>query len=61
MKLAHAYHLQRARSTSKAAKIMDEIVEANRKSFLAGADWPIVFMQNAAVHALRGEVTAVAR
>jgi serine/threonine protein kinase/tetratricopeptide (TPR) repeat protein len=58
VKLAHAYHLQHAGSTSEAAKIFDEIAAANRKSLLAGADWPIVFMENAAVHALRGESTA---
>ncbi len=58
VKLAHAYHLQRAGSVSEAAAILDEIVAANRKAVLAGADWPMVFMQNAAVHALRGESTA---
>jgi TolB-like protein/Flp pilus assembly protein TadD len=58
VKLAHAYHLQRAGSTSEAAKILDEIAEANRKSLLAGADWPLVFMEHAAVLALRGQTTA---
>jgi eukaryotic-like serine/threonine-protein kinase len=58
VKLAHAYHLQRTGSTSEAAKIFDEIAAANRKSLLAGADWPIVFMENATIHALRGQSTA---
>ena len=59
VKLAHAYHLQHAGSISEAAKIFDEIAAANRKALLAGADWPIVFMENAAVHALRGQSPAV--
>jgi hypothetical protein len=58
VKLLHAYHLQRAGATAEAAKILDGIVAANRNSFLAGADWPMGFMQNAAVHGLRGETTA---
>ena len=58
VKLLHAYHLQRAGSTLEAAKIMDAIVDANRKSVVAGADWPLAFIQNAAIHALRGEPTA---
>jgi tetratricopeptide (TPR) repeat protein len=58
VKLAHAYHLQRSGSTSEAAKILDEISAANRKSLLAGADWPMVFVQNGAIHALRGQSAA---
>ena len=37
---------------------MNGILEANRAAVTAGADWPMVFMQNAAVHALRGNVPA---
>jgi len=55
VRLAHAYHLQRAGATVEAGKIVDEILEANRKSLLAGADSPLVAMENAAVHALRGQ------
>jgi len=58
VKLLHAYHLQRAGSAVEAAKILDTIVAANRKSLVAGADWPLAFIQNAAIHALRGETTA---
>jgi tetratricopeptide (TPR) repeat protein len=58
VKLAHAYHLQRAGSTAEATRILDELTAANRESLLAGADSPIVFMQNAAIHALRGETAA---
>lgn len=58
VKLAHAYHLHRRGGTSEAAKLFDEIVVANRKALVGGADWPMVFMQNAAVHALRGQSTA---
>ncbi len=58
VKLAHAYHLQRAGTVSEAETILDEILAANRKSVLAGADWPMMFVQNAAVHALRGQSTA---
>jgi hypothetical protein len=58
VKLAHAYHLQRAGAAPEAAAILDEILAANRKSVLAGADWPMMFVQNAAVHALRGQSTA---
>jgi hypothetical protein len=42
----------------EAAKIMDAIVDANHKSLVAGADWPLAFMQNAAIQALRGETAA---
>jgi tetratricopeptide (TPR) repeat protein len=58
VKLAHAYHLLRAGSTAEAARIFDEILAANRKSLLAGADWPMVFMESAAVYALQGQTTA---
>ena len=58
VKLAHAYHLQRSGAVQEAAAILDEILAANRKSALAGADWPMMFVQNAAVHALRGQSTA---
>ena len=58
VKLAHAYHLQRSGAKAAAAKILDEMTVANRASILAGADWPMVFIQNAAVHAMRGESNA---
>jgi tetratricopeptide (TPR) repeat protein len=58
VKLLHAYHLHRAGSTRAAAPIFDAILDANRKSLLGGADWPMMFMQNAAIHALRGETVA---
>ena len=53
-KLAHAYYLGRGGSSVEADKIMDELLAANAKSIKGGADWPMVFMQNAAIHALRG-------
>ena len=56
--LVHAYHLHAGGSASEAAKLMDEILVENRKAVTGGADWPMVFMQNAAVHALRGEPAA---
>ena len=55
VKLAHAYHLQRAGSAAEANRIFDETLAANRQSLLAGTDWPMVFMETAAVHALRGQ------
>ncbi len=58
VKLAHAYHLRRAGQAAEAAKILDQILAANQKSLSAGADWPLAFMQNAAVHALRGQTAA---
>jgi serine/threonine protein kinase/tetratricopeptide (TPR) repeat protein len=60
VKLLHAYQLHRAGSTQEAAKIFDAILDANRKSLLGGADWPMAFMQDAVIHALRGKaVTAL--
>jgi tetratricopeptide (TPR) repeat protein len=56
--LVHAYHLNAGGSAAEAAKLMDEILVENRKAVTGGADWPMVFMQNAAVYALRGESTA---
>ena len=42
----------------EAATILDEIAAANRKSLMTGVNWPMVFVQNGAIHALRGESTA---
>jgi protein kinase/serine/threonine-protein kinase len=58
VKLAHAYYLQRSGAAAAAAKIFDDVLAANRRDVTAGADWPMAFMQNAAVHALRGETSA---
>jgi len=58
VKLAHAYYLQRSGDLPEASKIFNEVLEANRKAIAAGTDWPLAFMQNAAVHALRGETSA---
>jgi len=55
VKMLHASYLHRAGSTAEAAKILDAIIAANRTSLVAGADGPAMFVQNAAVHALRGE------
>ena len=55
VKLAHAYHLQRAGSTVEATKILDEIEAENRKALITGVNWPMVFVQNGAMHALRGQ------
>ena len=55
IKLAHAYHLGRSGSRVEADKLFDEMLAANAKSIKGGADWPMVFMQNAAIHALRGD------
>jgi TolB-like protein len=58
VKLAHAYHSHRRGATAEAAKLFEQILEANRKAITGGADWPMVFMQNAAIHAMRGETSA---
>ena len=55
VKLAHAYHLQRGGSAEQAGKILDTVLAANRQALIGGADWPMAFMQIAAVHALRSE------
>lgn len=41
--------------TTEAGKILDGVLVANRKALADGADWPMVFMQNAAVYALKGQ------
>ena len=58
VKLAHAYYLQRSGDMPEALTIFNDVLEANRKAVAAGADSPLAFMQNAAVHALRGETNA---
>ena len=58
VKLLHAYFLHRAGATAEAAKILDAILAANRTSLVAGADGSTMFVQNAAVQALRGETAA---
>ena len=55
VKLAHAYHLHRRGASGGARQIMDEILTTNRRAVADGADWPTVFMQNAAVYALQGQ------
>ena len=55
VKLAHAYHLHRRGAAAGARKIMEEILATNRRALADGADWPTVFMQNAAVYALQGQ------
>ena len=55
VKLAHAYHVHRRGASAGARKIMDEILTTNRRALADGADWPTVFMQNAAVYALQGQ------
>ena len=58
VKLAHAYHLHRRGASAGARKIMDQILATNRRALADGADWPALFMQNAAVYALQGQVPA---
>jgi TolB-like protein/Tfp pilus assembly protein PilF len=58
VKLLHAYYLQREGRAAEAAGILDAILAANRTSLVAGADGSAMFMQNAAVHALRGQPAA---
>ena len=55
VKLAHAYHLHRRGASADARKIMDQILATNRRALADGADWPTMFMQNAAVYALQGQ------
>lgn len=38
-----------------AGTIMDAILAANRRAIVAGADWPMAFMQDPAICAIRGE------
>ncbi len=37
---------------------MDEILKTNQKAIDDGVEWAIPFLQNAAIHALRGESAA---
>jgi TolB-like protein/Tfp pilus assembly protein PilF len=55
VKLAHAYYLHRRGENAEAGKILDRILADNRNAVADGADWPMVFMQNAAVNALNGQ------
>ena len=57
-KLLHAYHQQTAGQTAAAAAAMDEILKTNQKAIDDGVEWAIPFLQNAAIHALRGESAA---
>jgi TolB-like protein/Flp pilus assembly protein TadD len=58
VKLAHAYQLQQSGSKKEAASLLDEVLASNRVALTSGANWPMVFVQNAAVHALRGDAKA---
>jgi hypothetical protein len=55
VKIVHAYHLSRRGASRQSRQILDAVLAANRRAIADGADWPMVFMQNAAVHALLGE------
>jgi tetratricopeptide (TPR) repeat protein len=57
-KLLRAYHLHMAGQKAEAAAAMNELLKANQKAIDGGAEWPIPFMQNAAIHALRGDAVA---
>jgi len=58
VRLLHAYHLQTAGQTVPSTAIMSEILVANQQAIDDGADGPTPLMQNAAIHALRGDSTA---
>ena len=58
IKLLRAYQLHTAGQTTGAAALMNEILKANQKAIDAGAEWAPPFLQNAAIHALRGESVA---
>ena len=58
IRLMHAYHLHVSGQAAQAAAQMNEILDENQKAITGGVDWPIPFVQNAAIHALRGESTA---
>jgi TolB-like protein len=59
MKVLHAYHLHKAGQTARASALMDEILKANQSEIDSGAEWYTPMLQNAAIHAWRGE-TALA-
>lgn len=50
-----AYHKYLAGRITEAGAVFDRIVEGNRRSITEGADHPNLFMQNAAVYAVRGQ------
>jgi TolB-like protein/tRNA A-37 threonylcarbamoyl transferase component Bud32/Tfp pilus assembly protein PilF len=58
VKLAHALFLDRRGAKTESQAILDRILADNRKAIADGADWAMVFMQNAAVHALKGHTAA---
>ena len=58
VRLVHAYHLQMAGQTVEARALTNQILDRNRQAIAAGADAPMPLMQNAAIHALRGDSPA---
>ena len=58
VKLAHAWILKRRGQSAEAGSILDAVLAANRMALADGADWPVLFMQNAAVRALQGQTAA---
>ena len=58
VKLVHAYQLQQAGSKAKAAALLDDVLASNQTAVTGGANWPMVFVQNAAAEALRGDAKA---
>ena len=58
VKLLHAYQLQRSGHQARAAGLMNEVMAANTEAIRGGADWLTPPIQNATIHALRGEVPA---
>jgi TolB-like protein/Flp pilus assembly protein TadD len=55
VKLVQAYHLHRRGASIESRRILDAVLAANRRALADGADWPMVYMQNAAVYALQGQ------
>ena len=56
LKVLHAFQLHTSGNKAPAETAMDAILAANRTALAGGSDWPMPAMENATVHALRGDV-----
>ncbi len=57
IKLLHAYQLHNAGQKARAAKLMDQILAANQEAIAGGTEFLAAPIQNATIHAIRGEVS----
>ena len=56
VKLLYAYELHKEGQKARASELMDQVLAADQEAIRGGADWLFPLIQNATIHAIRGDV-----